>query len=414
MSERDTDLSHVHPFVRERITKVLETLGAEGIPFRVFEAFRTPQRQQALWEQGRTRAGAIVTKARPWTSYHQYGLAADFVLFQNNSWSWDDGGAKRVWWNRLQQVGAAHGLEALRFERPHLQMAGLDVGALQAGRNPPGGDASWAENLEAAITSWNGSPSAPPLPDEAPMRPPLPAEAVVVTPPPDAPLAGVGGWHRRFGGQEWRYDAAGVYLRRNGGGTQPLRSPGEPTTCRAIWALFAEPVIAAARAYGVPPAVILMTIATETGVYRQYGFTGPMTFRWEPDAEINDVAPPRAGDYSAGPMQTLAGSARWVIRAQHLAYDPFAVAPAYEIRPAPPPTHPLYDPATSIDIGTAEIKQRWLKTGHDPILVAAAYNAGGVYKSGSSAWGLRVYGNHLDRAAKWYGDACAVLHEQHG
>ena len=31
-----------------------------------------------------------------------------------------------------------------------------------------------------------------------------------------------------------------------GGGKQALRTNGEPKTCRAIWTLFAEPIIAAA------------------------------------------------------------------------------------------------------------------------------------------------------------------------
>lgn len=412
MSQRDTDLGHLHPFVRQRVSRVLDTLSAEGIPFRVFEAFRVPQRQQSLWEQGRTRPGSIVTRARPWTSYHQYGLAADFVLFENGTWSWDDRGAKRRWWDRLQQVGTAQGLEALSFERPHLQMAGLRIAELQTGRYPSGGDTSWAENLEGAIMAWSGTPAAPPPPREVPLRPPLPPDAEPVTPPPDVPAVGRSTWHNRFGGQQWRYDDSGVYVR--GGGSGPQRSNGKPLTCRAIWASFADQIVSAARRYEVPPAIIMMTIATEAGVYRPYGFTGPMTFRWEPDAEINDVAPPRSGDYSAGPMQTLAGSARWVIRTQRLAYDPFAVAPAYEMRPTPPPTHPLYEAAISLDIGTAEIKQRWLKTGDDPILVAAAYNAGGLYRRDGNPWGLRVYGNHLDRAAKWYGDACAVLREADG
>jgi peptidoglycan LD-endopeptidase CwlK len=411
MNGRDNDLEHLHPTVRERVKAVLAKLAAENIPFRVFESFRSPQRQQYLWEQGRTRPGHVVTRARPWQSMHQYGLAADFVLFENGNWSWDDHGDKARWWNRMDEVGRQEGLEPLSFERPHLQLPGLSLAELGSGHYPPGGDSSWTENLAAAVFSWTGSPSAPPVPAGHPERPPLAPDAVVTAPPADLPAPAAADWHSQFGGQEWRYDATGVYLRDN---AQPLRSGGEPLTCRAIWHSFADEMIGASRRHGVAVALIMMTIAAETAVYRRYGFSGPMTFRWEPGAKINDVSPPRSGDYSAGPMQPLAGSARWIVRAQHLNYDPFAVAPAYERRPEPPLAHPLYEAAANIDIGTAAIKQRWGVTGDDPILVAAAYNAGGLYKIGANKWHLRTAGNHLDRAAQWFGDACAVLKEARG
>jgi len=68
----------------------------------------------------------------------------------------------------------------------------------------------------------------------------------------------------------------------------------------------------------------------------------------------------------------------------------------------------------SIPIGAAVIKQRWAKTGDDPILAAAAFNAGGLYNTNANPWHLRTTGDPLDRAARWYGDACAVLKEVGG
>jgi len=410
MAARDDDLDHLHPTVRQRVKAVLAALDNEGIPLRVFEAFRSPQRQQYLWEQGRTRPGGIVTKARPWQSMHQYGLAADFVLYEDGAWSWDSAGPKARWWDRLAQLGRQNGLEPLSWERPHLQLAGTTLDDLRTGHYPSGGDQSWMDNLSAAIFSWTGTPAAPPLPQGQPDRPALAPEGAAV-PSSDLPRLATSQWHSRFGGQEWMYDDSGLCLRDSGG---PLRTPGEPITCRAIWSQFSEPISRASRTYDVPLALIMMTIATETAAYRKYGFTGPMTFRWEPDAKIDDVSPARKGDYSAGPMQTLAGTARWVIRAQRLDYDPFAVAPAFERRPEPPLDLPLYDAGINIDIGTAEIKQRWQATGPDPILVAAAFNAGGLYESDANEWHLRTTGDHLNRAAQWFGDACAVLRELRG
>ena len=221
------------------------------------------------------------------------------------------------------------------------------------------------------------------------------------------------GWHRRFGGREWRYDERGVYIRDFAGGNEPLRTAGQPVTCRRVWELFEDEIRSAAARFNVSSALILMTIATEAAYWRPVGFTGSRTFYWEPNVWNRDVTPNFRGDYSAGPMQTLATTARWIIRAQNLPYNPFQVAPAYQQRPQPAPvSHPLYDADTNITIGTAEIKHRWGTSGDDPILVAACFNAGGLYESLANAWHLRTTHDHLDRAARWYGDACAVLAEQ--
>ncbi|WP_295879953.1 D-Ala-D-Ala carboxypeptidase family metallohydrolase [uncultured Thiohalocapsa sp.] len=225
----------------------------------------------------------------------------------------------------------------------------------------------------------------------------------------EAPRMGAAGFHSRNGGIAWRYDAAGVYTESGG----PLRSPGEPRSVLRALDLYGDSIFAFALRHGVPMELILMTIGTETAFARDQAFTGPRTFRWEPHVRVKDVDPPTRGDYSAGPMQTLATTARWVIRVQPaLNYGPFAAAPYYAQRPpARPARSTLYNPVINIDIGTAEIVQRWSKTGDDPILVAAAFNAGGLYSTNDNPWHLRTYGDHLDRAAGFYGDACAILRE---
>lgn len=61
-----------------------------GTLFLCYEAYRSPQRQHEL-----TLKRPVVTKAKPWRSLHQYGLAADFVPWVrhengNGTWSWDE------------------------------------------------------------------------------------------------------------------------------------------------------------------------------------------------------------------------------------------------------------------------------------------------------------------------------------
>jgi murein DD-endopeptidase MepM/ murein hydrolase activator NlpD len=228
------------------------------------------------------------------------------------------------------------------------------------------------------------------------------------------PLPGTAGWHKRFGGQRWRYDSRGVYT--DAGGAQPLRTNGEPVTCREILKIYGADIFTYASKHGVNPALIFMTIATESESAANSDFTGPKTFRWEAQVANDDVTPTFLGSYSAGPMQTLATTVRYMLgqfgnKFDLGSYDE-TVAPPIRSKPNPPPaTHPLYDAPASIELGVAEIRMRWRTTGDDPILVAAAYNAGGIYKSDHSPWGMRAYDNHLDRAAAWYGDACAVLSE---
>ena len=152
--QRDNDLTHLHPVFRNKVQTLLDRLSTEQLPFRLFEGFRSPQRQQYLYAQGRTRPGSIVTKARPWSSRHQYGVAADFVLYENGKWSWDTSGEKDRWWTRLHELGREQGLELLSWEKPHVQLANLETSALLAGQYPPDGVESWADCLEAGILPW--------------------------------------------------------------------------------------------------------------------------------------------------------------------------------------------------------------------------------------------------------------------
>lgn len=226
------------------------------------------------------------------------------------------------------------------------------------------------------------------------------------------PMPAAAPFHSRFGGRSWRYDADGVHAEG-----RLWRTAGQPVTCRAIMDLHGGHVLAAAHKHAVNPALIVMTIATETGALRRDGFTGPNSFRWEADVVNRDVPVPFNGSYSAGPMQILATTTRLLLsahgRAYGLTYDPFAVAPALRSRPRPAPgAHPLYDVAVNIDLGTAWLRSQRGLTGDDPILVAAVYNSGGLYQTSANAWRLRSHGDHLDRAARWYGDACFVLRER--
>ena len=171
---KDRDMARLHPAMRAKVEALLNTLEGEGLPFRVFEAYRSPERQAWLYEQGRTRPGGIVTKAHAWESFHQYGLGVDLVLFENGQWSWDDAGPRARHWQRLGELINAAGLRHLSWEAPHAELR-VDLADLKAGHWPDGADAAWHDQMEAAVDRWRGQnlAGAPAL--QAGERPPLTA-----------------------------------------------------------------------------------------------------------------------------------------------------------------------------------------------------------------------------------------------
>jgi len=58
-------------------------MAAKGVTIEVISGLRSWVAQAALYAQGRTKPGRIVTKARPGSSWHNYGLAIDLGLFKN-------------------------------------------------------------------------------------------------------------------------------------------------------------------------------------------------------------------------------------------------------------------------------------------------------------------------------------------
>jgi hypothetical protein len=193
---RDAVIEHLHPQFRGPVRELLQRLQQEQLPFRLFEGFRTPASQRDLYAQGRTRPGNIVTKAGPWRSFHQYGFAADFVLYLDGQWSWTNTGERAAWWNTLHAYGRQLGLEPLGWEAPHLQLKGLRIDDLHAGHFPAGGDAAWGEHLELAIHGWHGGPTAPRSPRHDVERPPIDEGAVASQPDVDTPQPSLNASHR--------------------------------------------------------------------------------------------------------------------------------------------------------------------------------------------------------------------------
>lgn len=68
------DLTYLHPILQKKVAWILKEFAGE---FTIIETYRTPSMQSKLYAKGRSLGGNIVTNAKAWESYHNYGLALD-------------------------------------------------------------------------------------------------------------------------------------------------------------------------------------------------------------------------------------------------------------------------------------------------------------------------------------------------
>lgn len=132
------DLKDLHPYVAGLARKFIAAAKKEGIDVLVTSTYRDAESQNALYAQGRTKPGKIVTNAKAGQSWHNYRLAFDVVPLVNGKAQWDDFRTFR----RLGVIGKGVGLEwagdwKTFKEYPHFQWTGgLSLAQLRAGKQP--------------------------------------------------------------------------------------------------------------------------------------------------------------------------------------------------------------------------------------------------------------------------------------
>lgn len=103
-------------------------MAARGVTVEVISGLRSWAAQAALYAQGRTKPGRIVTKARPGSSWHNYGLAIDLGLFKNGVYLDEKKPAEAdKIYAEIGKLAAAHGIEWAGnwksfTESPHFQI----------------------------------------------------------------------------------------------------------------------------------------------------------------------------------------------------------------------------------------------------------------------------------------------------
>lgn len=148
-ANRKLDDPGLNPVVREMGKQLVKLAHAQGVPVCITQAYRSKAEQDALYAQGRTKAGKVVTNAPGGYSNHNYGLAIDFALYTPSgkevTWSesadYDrDGEAD---WKEVVRIAKKLGFEwggdwrGFR-DAPHLEYTfGLTIAQLRAGKKPP-------------------------------------------------------------------------------------------------------------------------------------------------------------------------------------------------------------------------------------------------------------------------------------
>ena len=74
------DITLCHPRLQTLTAQLVDKCAGAGLPIKIGESFRSVAEQDALYAQGRTQPGSIVTNAKgsSYSSQHQWGIAADF------------------------------------------------------------------------------------------------------------------------------------------------------------------------------------------------------------------------------------------------------------------------------------------------------------------------------------------------
>lgn len=129
-------LDDLHPHVKKLAEAFIAALAKEEIEILIYSTYRDKQAQDALYAQGRTRSGKIVTNSKGGESYHNYRLAFDWVPKNGNQLLWGDKAMYKECGAIAVSVGLEWGGNWVRFvDQPHCQYSeGLTIKDLQNGK----------------------------------------------------------------------------------------------------------------------------------------------------------------------------------------------------------------------------------------------------------------------------------------
>lgn len=124
------DINLLHPRLRRIIPQIIAECKAQGLPVLVTQTMRTKAEQDALYAQGRTKPGNIVTNAWYPNSAHCWGVAFDFCRnVKGREYDDSDGFFARVA-AIAKPYGLTWGGDWKNFvDKPHLELTEFMPGA---------------------------------------------------------------------------------------------------------------------------------------------------------------------------------------------------------------------------------------------------------------------------------------------
>lgn len=109
MSSRD--IAALLPDVAAMASAMLAECERQGLHVIVACTYRSNEEQAALYAQGRTKGGAIVTYAKPGQSKHNTRQALDIYPITNGKLTGTSNPTERDIWQQLGRIGKAAGFE---------------------------------------------------------------------------------------------------------------------------------------------------------------------------------------------------------------------------------------------------------------------------------------------------------------
>lgn len=119
------DIKMCHPKLQTLANRLVAEGRKQGLIIKLGECFRSVAEQDALYAQGRTKPGSIVTNAKgsSYSSMHQWGIAFDVIRNDGKgAYNNSDG-----WFDRVGKIGKSLGLEwggdwTSPVDKPHFQL----------------------------------------------------------------------------------------------------------------------------------------------------------------------------------------------------------------------------------------------------------------------------------------------------
>ena len=139
-------LEKVHPELNKRIRNLITAFAERGTQVEVVQGLRTFAEQDALFAQGRTKPGPVVTNARGGQSNHNYGLAVDLCPFVNGKPDFSANSTFVAIGAEAVKLGMEWGGNWKKLiDKPHVQLPGMTIADCSRLFKKGGLDAVWEE-----------------------------------------------------------------------------------------------------------------------------------------------------------------------------------------------------------------------------------------------------------------------------